>query len=85
MVLSEPSLIARSFNSSGSFSSNCNSVECRHAARKQICDICKICPTVNHSSESPRDRKGIRGYYFISFLSSAGRSMQMQRKGRRKR
>ena len=36
-------------------------------AKKLICEVCEVRPTVNQSSEPSRDRKGISSYTFASF------------------
>lgn len=48
------------------FGSPCNCTECTENAKKPICEVCKIEPPVNQSSELSRDRKGILSYTFTS-------------------
>jgi hypothetical protein len=68
-----PSIVARSFHTNLScrsncdFGSPCNCTECTENAKRPICEVCEVRPTVNQSSKWSRDRKGISYYAFTSF------------------
>jgi hypothetical protein len=49
------------------FGSPCDCIECREATKKLVCEICRVRPSTDQSSELHYDRKGIRGYTFTSF------------------
>ncbi|KAI9767365.1 MAG: hypothetical protein M1840_005775 [Geoglossum simile] len=71
-VVSKPSIVTRSFHINPSYRSNCdfgspcNCTECTENTKRPICEVCRIRPTVNQSSEPSRDRKGISSYTFTS-------------------
>ncbi|KAK3493469.1 hypothetical protein B0T13DRAFT_476703 [Neurospora crassa] len=68
-----PKTFARRFTPSAvcrpscDWGSLCDSSECREMARKPICEICRINPTVHTSGEWGYDRKGISSLTFTSF------------------
>lgn len=73
VVSLKPSIVARRFHviplyrSNCGFGSPCNCTECREDARRPVCEVCQVLPTVNQSSELSSDRKGISSYTFTSF------------------
>ncbi|KAL0471196.1 hypothetical protein QR685DRAFT_525717 [Neurospora intermedia] len=54
----------------------CDCSECMETARKPICEICKVKPTVHTSAALGRDRKGISGYTFTSVCEECSAKRQ---------
>jgi hypothetical protein len=87
-VVLKPSIVTRSFHinpsyrSSCDFGSPCNYTECTENAKRPICEVCEVHPTVNQSSELSRDCKGISSYSFTSFCEQC---WEKYTEGKRKR
>ena len=85
------SLVLRPFHSSRishsscDFSSPCTCPECRQAARKPICEICRVHPTVHQSSEYEVDRKGVGGYSFTSLCEQCRNVKERAEREKRRR
>ena len=88
VVSLKPSIISGSFHIDPSYSSNCdfgspcNCTEYRGDAKRLHCDVCKVRPAANQSSELSRDRKSISSYTFTSFCEQC---FERYIEGKRKR
>lgn len=71
-----------SYRSNCDFGGPCNCTECMGIAKRPICEVCKVDPTVNQSSELYCDRKGTSSYNFTSFCEQCWEKYIKEKKKR---